>query len=275
MSAPELIDAIWDYLDACTKKHGHQRTAERFGVSRQTLWRFLERDQVGRRLPRAVLGTVGDTVEALLAATDSLIAESLPHNRLQSPATLSGGLRNALLGLCEAPLTTAGELAKLNRVPTSTLRDQLVKLSECGLADLRPHSLAVLGSRPQRRYFPTPAGIRALADDEDDQQRLLRAYPVSNQWFRLLSERLDTVAVLYHVALLIAEVDPERRPVRIDHYRQGPYDALFTLSGGRCGGLLRQRPTRSAANLRFCLRTIKRMGIRHCPWLALVLTDSE
>ena len=278
MSDQQLTDAIWVYLSVCTHKHGQQRTAERFGVSRQTLWRFLERDQDGRRLPRAVLGSVGDSVEALAAATDSLLVESSPRSRpaaTDSPSALSGSLRTALLGLCEAPLTTAGELAQLSRVPASTLGEQLTKLSERGLADSRPHRLAVLGSRPQRRWFPTAAGIRALAVDEDDEQRLLRIYPVSKQWFRLLTERLDAVAVLYRVAALIAEADPERQPVRVDHYRQGAYDALLTMSGGRTIGILRQGPMLSAANLRFRLRTIERMDARECPWLTLVLTDSE
>ena len=275
MSDQQLTDAIWVYLSVCTHKHGQQRTAERFGVSRQTLWRFLERDQDGRRLPRAVLGSVGDSVGALAAATDLLLAESSPRSRLQPPGILSGGLRTALLGLCEAPLTTAGELARLTRVPVSTLREQLTKLSARGLADSRPHRLAVLGSRPQHRWFPTAAGIRALAVDEDDERRLLRIYPVSKQWFRLLTERLDAVAVLYQVAALVAEADPEQQPVRIDHYRQGAYDALLTLSGGRTIGILRQGPLLSASNLRFRLRTIERMDARACPWLTLVLTDSE
>lgn len=271
----QLIGAIWDYLNACTMKNGQQRTAERFGVSRQTLWRFLDRDKTGRRLPRAVLGSVGDNVEALVAATDSLIGESSPQRRSAPTVCLGGGLRDALLSLCEAPLTTAGELAQLTRVPVSTLRDQLAKLSEHGLADSRPHRLAILGSRPQRRYFPTSAGIRAIADEEADEQRLLRIYPVSKQRFRLLTERLDAVAVLYRVAALVAEADPERQPVRVDHYRQGAYDALLTMSGGRTIGILRQGPMLSAANLRFRLRTIERMDARECPWLTLVLTDSE
>ena len=177
-----------------------------------------------------------------------------------------------LLHLCEAPLVTAGELARLRRVPVSTLRDQLVKLSRRGLVDSRRHRLDALGPRPHRRYFPTAAGIRAVGIDGSG---LLPLYPVSKQWFKLLAERLDAVAVLYRVAALVAEVDPERQPVRVDHYRQGPYDALLTLSGGRSVGLLRQGPMLSAANLRFRLRTIERMDGRRCPCLTLVLTDSE
>ena len=47
------------------------------------------------------------------------------------------------------------------------------------------------------------------------------------------------MAVLYHVAALIADADPERDPVRVDHYRQGPYDLLVTLSQGRSVCILR------------------------------------
>ena len=66
---------------------------------------------------------------------------------------------------------------------------------------------------------------------------MLRTYPVSKQWSRLLAERLDAVAVLYRVAALVADADPHSDPVRVDHYRQGPYDMLLTLSGGRFVGI--------------------------------------
>ncbi|MCY4393076.1 MAG: hypothetical protein OXE43_13670 [Chloroflexi bacterium] len=57
---PELIDAIGNYLLAHVERHGHARTAEAFGVSRHTLWRFLERGQPGRALPRAVMSSQDD-----------------------------------------------------------------------------------------------------------------------------------------------------------------------------------------------------------------------
>ncbi len=263
---------MWDYLNACTRRHGHGRTAQSFGVSRQTLWRFLDRDQVGYRLPRAVLDRVGGSVEALEAATRALIAEPSPRSRPPPVRSLSDALHDALLQLCAAPLTTASELARLNRVPVSTLREQLVKLKRRGLVDSRPHRLDALGHRPHRRYFPTAAGIRTVGIEVDG---LLPVYPVSKQWFKLLAERLDAVAPLYHIAALVAEVDPERQPVRVDHYRQGPYDALLTLSGGRSIGLMRQGPMLSAANLRFRLRSVERLDWNRTPWLTLVLTDSE
>ena len=66
---------------------------------------------------------------------------------------------------------------------------------------------------------------------------------MSKQWLRLLAERLDAVAVLYRVAAMVADTDPHQNPVRMDHYRHGPYDMLLTLSKGRSIGLLRQGPT--------------------------------
>ena len=177
----DTLDAIWDYLNVSARTHGQGRTAERFGVSRQTLWRLLERDQVGRRLPRAVLDTVGDSVEALEAATRTLSAQPLSRSQPLPTRSLSDGLRDALFHLCEAPLATARELSRLNRIPVATLRDQLVKLAGRGLVDSRPHRLEVLGPRPYRRYFPTAAGIRAVGLDET---RQLPLYPVSKQWFK-------------------------------------------------------------------------------------------
>lgn len=268
----ERIHLIRTYLKEHVWQQGHGRTAELSGVSRQTLWRFLERGQVGRRLPRAVLDSVGGSVEALEAATRALIAEPPSRSRPLPSRSLSNELHDALLHLCEAPLTTASELARLKRVPVSTLRNQLVKLSRRDLVDSRSHRLDALGSRPHRRYFPTAAGIRAVGINGP---RLLPLYPVSKQWFKLLAERLDAVAVLYHVAVLIAEVDSEQQPVRVDHYRQGPYDALLTLSGGRTVGILHPGPMLSAANLRFRLRTIEQLDWNRTPWLTLVLTDSE
>ena len=57
---------------------------------------------------------------------------------------------------------------------------------------------------------------------EHGTEYFLSEYPVSKQWFRLLAERLDAVAVLYRVAAMIADADPHKDTVRVDHYRNGP-----------------------------------------------------
>ena len=168
------------------------------------------------------------------------------------PAPPAQDLEDTLLLVYAAPLATVGKLARFSRVSASTLRDRLGKLVNKGLVDSVAHRLCVLGPHPQRRYFPTEQGIDAGGMAERGRETFLREYPVSKEWFRLLAERLDAIAVLYRVAALVADADPHKQPVRVDHYRQGPYDVLTTLSGGRSVGILRQGATLPSANLRYC-----------------------
>ena len=243
-AGPDLMRAIRDYVRAYMWRHGRRKTAEDLGVSRHTLWRFLEQGHVGRTVPSAVLNSVGGSVRAIEAATLEIVIdlEGLRPDPALRP--LREGLEEALLLLCATPLTTVDELSRLGRVPASTLRERLGKLAERGLVDSVSHHLSVLGTRPQRRYVPTEKGVTAAGAATKGRVHMLRAYPVSKQWFRLLAERLDAVAVLYRVAAMVADADPHQKPVRVDHYRQGPYDMLITLSGGRSIGLLRQGPAR-------------------------------
>ena len=188
---------------------------------------------------------------------------------------MRAGLEEALLLLCAAPLTTVDELSRLGRVPASTLRERLEKLVKRRLVDSVPHHLSILGTRPQRRYFPTEKGVIAGGAATKGQSHMLHAYPVSKQWVRLLAERLDAVAVLYGIAAMVADSDPHNDPMRVDHYRRGPYDMLFTLSGGRSVGLLRQGPMLSTANLRYRLRSIERLDSSERPFVTLVLTHAD
>ena len=99
---------------------------------------------------------------------------------------------------------------------------------------------------------------------------MLTAYPLSKQWFRLLAERLDAIAVLYRVAAMIADADPKQDDVRVDHHRHGPYDLLVTLSGGLTVGVIRQGPMLPTSNLRYRLRSIEHLPMQSkgpsSPW---------
>ena len=278
----DLDSAIRDYIHTYAFWRGRRKAMERFGVSRHTLWRFLDRGHMGRALPRAVLDTVGDSIEVIDAATWAIGAverisasfERSARNRRPAGPALRRGQEDALLQLCAAPLTTVSELARFNREPPTTLRGRLERLTELGLADSVSHRLGALGPKPQRRYFPTEQGIHAAAELEPGIRRILAEQPVSRQWFRLLAERLDAVAVLYHVAALIADADPEGDPVRVDHHRQGPYDLLVTLSQGRSIGILRQGATLPSAHLRYRLRTIENLPVSERPSVTLVIAGS-
>ena len=274
-AGPDLERAIRDYVRYYVLRHGRRKTAEVLGVSRHTLWRFLERGHMGHAVPSAVLNSVGGNIATLEAATlESIIdLEGLRPDPALRP--LREGLEEALLLLCTAPLTTVDELSRISRVPASTLREQLEKLAKRELVNSAPHHLSVLGTCPQRRYFPTEKGVTAGGIATKGQAHMLRAYPVSKQWFRLLAERLDAIAVLYRVAAMVADADTHNEPVRVDHYRRGPYDMLLTLSGGRSIGLIRQGQVLSTANLRYRIRSIERLDSSDRPFVTLVLTHAD
>ena len=147
--SPSVLNgAIRHYVRAHQRRHGQKRTAEALGVSRHTLWRYLEKSHDGRAVPAAVLNKVGQSIKEINAAALELIIdlEGLRPDPALRP--LRRNLEDALLLLCAAPLATVSELARFGRVPASTLRQRLEKLAKRGLADSVPHHLSALGSRP-------------------------------------------------------------------------------------------------------------------------------
>ena len=92
----DLLDAIGEYLHAHVERHGHARTAAAFGVSRHTLWRFLEHGQPDRALPRAVTGKAGDSPAKLAAATRALGGAARPVPERRTPR-LTQALHETLL----------------------------------------------------------------------------------------------------------------------------------------------------------------------------------
>ena len=255
--------------------HGQGKTAEALDVSRHTLWRFLERGHAGRAVPAAVLSSVGESVRAIEAATFEIIIDLEGLRPDPALRHLRKGLEEALLLLCATPLATVEELSRYGRVPASTLRDRLKRLTKRGLVDSVPHHLSVLGDRPKLRYFPTEKGVIAGAMATKGERHMLLSYPVSKQWFRLLTERLDAVAVLHRVAAMTADSDTHEKPVRVDHYRSGPYDTLLTLSRGLSIGLIRQGPVLPTSRLRYRLRSIERLDSSDKPFITLVLTHAD
>ena len=157
-AGPDLRRAVREYVRAYASLHGRRKAAEDLGVSRHTLWRFLERDQMGHAVPSAVVNKVGNSIRAIEAAAFEIIIDLEGLRPDPALRSLRQGLEEALLLLCAAPLATVEELSRFGRVPASTLRDRLRKLTERGLADSVPHHLSILGPRPQRRYFPTEKG---------------------------------------------------------------------------------------------------------------------
>ena len=74
-AGPGLTRAVREYVRAYASLHGRRKAAEDLGVSRHTLWRFLERGHMGRAVPSAVLSSVGGSVRAIEAATFEIIVD--------------------------------------------------------------------------------------------------------------------------------------------------------------------------------------------------------
>ena len=74
-AGPQLERAVRHYVRAYASLHGRRKATEHLGVSRHTLWRFVERGHAGRAVPSAVLSSVGGSVGALKAATFELIID--------------------------------------------------------------------------------------------------------------------------------------------------------------------------------------------------------
>ena len=233
-----LDDAIRDYVEAHQRLHGQKRTAESLGVSRHTLWRYLEHGQTGRAVPAAVLDSVGGSVRDIEAATLEIIIdlEGLRPGPAMRP--LRRRLEDALLLLCAAPLATVDELARFGRVPVSTLRERLDNLTKHGLMATVSHHLGALGSRPQRWYFPTEKGVTVAGTATQGNRHVLMAYPLSRQWFRLPSDQqraakttaFDLQTNLTHPGLSLYRLNGHRavRPAR-----SGDYANCWTHHGVR------------------------------------------
>ena len=177
---PTLDDAIHDYVRTYALWHGKAKAAETFGVSRHTLWRYLERGRLGKSLPRAVIDAVGDDPELIRAATWAMTAvRRIQRRAAANPRPMAETLVDTLRLLCAAPLATVDELSSFARVPATTLRRRLAKLAGLGLVDSVPHHLGSLGPNPKQRHFPTEKGIEAAAKVEHGTERFLSEYPVS------------------------------------------------------------------------------------------------
>ena len=83
------------------------------------------------------------------------------------------------------------------------------------------------------------------------------------------------MAVLYHTAAMVAAADPSKKPLRVDLYRQGPYDMLITFAKHQAIGVMRQGPSLPTANFRYRLRSMEMLPLDKKHTATLVLTHSD
>ena len=138
--------------------------------------------------------------------------------------------------LASMPLIDRLELAAVSGTPDRSTYEAVADLERRGLAVSITHATDLLMST--RRFLLTAAGLRRLADEENMAlEELIREYPVSAQWRRILMERLDAAGVIYRLASSIAV---ETGPIGFRWYRAAPLDAALALPDGRTLGIVRQ-----------------------------------
>ena len=142
-----------------------------------------------------------------------------------------------LLGhLAAMPFLDRLELVAVSGWSRGSIYEGLDRLEAEGLAASVPHATDV--TPPTRRFYLTPSGLHRLAGDEGmTVDELLRLYPVSARWQRVLLERLDAAAVIYRLASAIANI---AHPIRFPWYRAMPMDAAIILPDERIIGVVRQ-----------------------------------
>ncbi len=178
-------------------------------------------------------------------------------------------LETELLGLlAQAPFLDRQEMAAISGGSRSVVYEAVHRLEEGGLVDSIPHAADL--TLPTRRYCLTANGVRRLGEmNGETEDGLLRSRAVSQQWRRILLERLDAVAVIYRLASAVASA---ASPIGLRLYRAAPLDAAITLPEGRTLGVVRQGP---AADRTAFAKRLWRLGQGPLPGAVLVLVSDE
>ena len=158
-----------------------------------------------------------------------------------------------LRALASMPFLDRTEMVAVTGRSRGAVYEAVERLEASGLCASVLHATELV---PQaRRFHLTESGLRRLAEEEGKAlDELVRSRPVSAQWRRSLMERLDAVAVIYHLASAVSDV---AYPIRFRWYRSIPLDAAMTLPDGRTVGIVRQRLTADRSGFSGRLRRLQ------------------
>ena len=170
--------------------------------------------------------------------------------------------------LARTPFLDRLEMVCLSGWSRSAVYEAVERLEQGGLVASIPHAADL--TPPARRYCVTAHGVRRLAEvNGGTVDGLLRSRPVSQQWRRILLERLDAIASVYRLASTVVSA---ARPIGLRLYRAAPLDAALLLPGGRTLGVVRQGP---AADRTAFAKRLWRLGQGLLPGAVLVLASDE
>lgn len=200
---------------------------------------------------------------------------SVDQDGTTGPSPLAPSLFETLSDLCHLPFVDPVELACIIDSQAKTAYRRLARLEDAGLALRLSHGTAQL--RPSSRYLPTAEGIALVAKSNGlAPAQFLRPLPVSAQWLRTLTSRIDAVAVIYRLAsTLSVTLGAGSGPLRVLHQRHGPFDAFLQLPGGQLVGIIRQGPALDRAALTSRLWTLTQEAAEVHPRAVLLVLHSE
>ena len=192
-------------------------------------------------------------------------AEPRGEGQVMSPAGCEAEL---LRMLAWTPFLDRPEMVCVSGRSRGAVYEAVGRLEQGGLVDSIPHAADL--TPPARRYCLTAAGVRRLAEDENTTlDGLLRSRPVSQQWRRILLERLDAVASVYRLASTVAVAAHPIAPAAVPGRA---LDAALLLPGGKTVGVVRQGP---AADRTAFAKRLWRLGQGPLPGAVLILTSDE
>ena len=144
-----------------------------------------------------------------------------------------------LRALAEMPFIDRTGLAAVTGRSRGAVHGALAGLDRDGLCDAVPHATGLFPAA--ERFHLTAAGLEWLAENEGvSVEELLRTHPVSDRWRRILLERLDALASIYRLAVVLSNV---ACPISLRWYRASPLDAAVSLPDGRTVGIVRRGHT--------------------------------
>ncbi len=181
--------------------------------------------------------------------------------------------RDLLDALARLPFIDSQELAMILGVAQAAVHHALTDLLAEGIVGRVSHGTAHLPS--SHRYYLTREGIADVTDALEfaTPSALVRFYPMSQEWLRLLIGRMDAVASVYRLA---ASLSPGTGGLKteVDFLRRGRFDAIITLHDGRSFGIVRQGPALRRRSLFDWLRAIAEYNYRRRPGTVLILVPS-
>ncbi|MXX48119.1 MAG: hypothetical protein F4W99_05350 [Chloroflexi bacterium] len=159
-----------------------------------------------------------------------------------------------LLGtLARMPFLDRLELAALSGRSRAAVYQRIDRFLDAGLAESVGQASELV--TPTRRFCLSARGVRRLASEEGAPvAQLLRTRPVSEQWRRLLLERLDAAAAIYRLAEQAAQF---AFPLGLHWQRAAPMDAALELAEGRRAAVVRQGRTADRTGFAKRVRRLK------------------